>query len=552
VAALHTCIFNINIGRDLRFQGAAGIAPQGQHSYIGGGGSSTLLNYRQQLNLNVGRDFIMDSRLIIQTSIQTNNNSTNAGVLPINRIHIGRHFYMIGGNFAISRASIRLYQSTNPFTNEIWAGGNIICINGSTNGADAVLNFPVAGVALTNIGTFDVRAGGDILLAAGINSQNLFRSNGGVTFIADYPFTAGQLWVPQSASICGGGNIFAGSPLAASSPAIPSDGFGGISIDTGRYNNSGYNFATFSGQTLVAAGTNFLTYAMQNGSSFLWRSAARFATTGADTNFLISNTPNGLLVNNTLAGAPFLSNGVNISISGFQNIDIAGPSLTAPSGSIFVSAQNNMDLQQATLSASGPVYLVVDNQAPASPLIGPGAFTMDAASQISGSSIGIYTARREQNSIDAAALFNGIDIATLFANAGLSYGTTEPLTTLFENTNLEIWCIYFQQAFPFAPLTIFYKPCLQVVTEQANEIISEQLFVFSDDPDWPYHGLNEYYGWPAKFVFDYDLYPKNRGYQNWPSEFYFIRRKNELLVTPHQRGLYGDAFRSRESRKKPL
>lgn len=536
VAATHRSIMNINIGQDLIFQGATGpgLVAQGQHSYIGGGGSSTLTNYRQQLSLNVGRDFIMDARLLLNADIQTNNDSADPSILPINRIHVGRNFFLIGGGFAVSRPFIINYQATLPYTHEIWVGSNIICINGSVNGGDSTLVRPGA-FASSNINRVNVRAGGDILLAAGINSQNLFRSTGGVTMIADDSFAAGELWPAQFASVCGGANIFTGTALGSASSGIASNGAGGIQIDTGRYNNSAYNFTTLSGQILVAPGTQFLTYAMQNGSSFIWRSSPQFAISGMPTNFLISNSANGLVVNNTLAGAPFLSNGINISISGFQNIDISGASLTAPSGNIFVSAQNDMTLAGAAITASGSVNLVVDNQAPAAPLIGPGAFVMDDVSQINGSSIGIYTAQRSQNSIDAAALFNGVDIATLFSNAGLVYGLTEPLTTLFQNTNLEVWCIYFQQALPTIPLTIFYKPCLETVTEQANLIVSELLYTFSEtlDADWPYHGLNEYYGWPAKFVIYYSS--QLPGYENWPNEMYFIRRRNELLIPPRGR-----------------
>lgn len=483
VATTHRSIMNINIGRDLIFQGAInGPFPRGLHSYIGGGGSSTLSNYRQQLTLNVVRDFIFDSRNCVLTSIQTTNDGGAAGIAPINSIHVGRNLFMLSGNFANSRAQIRQFQPTASFTNQIWVGGNINCVNGSTTTSSSILVFPMPS-ALTNIGTVDVRAGGDILLAGDSTGATL-RSNGGVLFISDYSFSTGQLWTPKFASVCAG-NIFAGNALSSNSSALPADGFGVIAIDMARYNTTGYSFVTQSGATLFAPSTLFLTYQMQNGSSFVWDSSSQSALNQTG-DLTIGNIPNSLFVNNTFAGAPFTSSGANISISGFNNIDIIGPSLTAPSGSIFVSAQNDMSLEGATIQALNQVTLVVDNQAPVPSLIGPGGFSMDEFSSItSGGALGIFTALRTQNNISPDALFNGSTALSL-----------DPFlfSTEFVNTNLEVWCTYF--GLPTTqgtlPVRIFYKPCLAVLVEEAMVIVDQFLVDL--------HPYNEYPGWEMRFI----------------------------------------------------
>jgi filamentous hemagglutinin family protein len=484
VATSHRSIMNINIGRDLIFQGATnGPFPRGLHAYIGGGGSSTLLNYRQQLTLNVVRDFIFDSRNCVLTSIQTTNDGGAVGINPINSIHVGGNLFMLSGNFANSRAQIRQFQSVSSFTNQIWVGGNINCINGSTASSSSILVFPMPS-ALTNIGTVDVRTGGDILLAGDSTGATL-RSNGGVLFISDYGFTAGQLWTPRSASVCGGANIFAGNPLSANSLTIPSDGIGAISVDMARYNASGYNFTTQSGAVLVAPSTLFITYQMQNGSSFVWDSSDESAL-GLSGDLTIGNVPNSVFVNNSLSGAPFTSNGTNISISGFRNIDIVGPSLTAPSGSIFVSAENDMSLEGASIQALNQVTLVVDNQAPVPNLIGPGGFSMDEFSSIvSGGPLGIFTALRTQNNISPDALFNGSTASSL---APFLFSTE------FENTNLEVWCTYFglPTTTGTLPVRIFYKPCLQLAVEEAMVIVDQFLTDL--------HPYNEFPGWEMRFT----------------------------------------------------
>jgi hypothetical protein len=229
------------------------------------------------------------------------------------------------------------------------------------------------------------------------------------------------------------------------------------------------------------------------------------------------------------------------------------PSITTSTGFFHTQAGRDTNLTNTTISKTGPggaqdllmisgrninlinahisaipafVTLVVDSCFPNPPLIGPGAFNMDAASSIDPVNLRIFTARQSQNSINGLLNLNG--------------NTFIP-GTLFENTDTEHWCQYFGLPFPYpfsslgnSPLfTIFYKDCLQVIVQQAEIVITEVLRMFDpfQTPNFPYYGLNEYYGWPSKFIIFYAL-DHDSGYADHGPEPYFLKGRNELLVSP--------------------
>jgi len=175
-------------------------------------------------------------------------------------------------------------------------------------------------------------------------------------------------------------------------------------------------------------------------------------------------------------------------------------------GEILMVSNRNMIMIESTITSQTSTTIVVDHNFPNAPLIGTGFFSMDALSLIgNGFPIRIYTAQQPFNSI--LGPLNG----SLFT-AGL----------LFQDTNQEQWCAYFNCAnatpFPAFPFTIFYKNCLQQLTAQAMIIANEFLENL--------HPYNEYPGWVALFSIKYSM--KNE--QKLPDELFYIRRRYLDLI----------------------
>ncbi len=194
-------------------------------------------------------------------------------------------------------------------------------------------------------------------------------------------------------------------------------------------------------------------------------------------------------------------------------------------GSVIHLVQNNMTMTGGVVTAGQNVDLILDNQAPSAPLIGPGAFNMNATSQISSTAgyIRVYTALQSQNNIDAAAQFISGGVPSTFT-AG----------ELFVDTATEQWCTYYPNGGGGVPFRIFYKDCLQILAAQATLIIDQLPFDFSFDMNWPYYGMEEYYGWPTKFYLIYQLASWKPPYEDIPPEPYFIRRRKMLLFAPRE------------------
>ncbi|MBX7065923.1 MAG: filamentous hemagglutinin N-terminal domain-containing protein [Parachlamydiales bacterium] len=391
--------------------------------------------------------------------------------------------------------------------------------------------------------------GGPILLDSGFDSpggsssivQNsgLIDSNGGpITFQS-----AGNIFVSGAALAVDTDGGFLSITSTNGTIQIDRDmetliGTGGADISAGIdviFTPAGGSLSTGSGSINITAGNNIVL----NGDPTTLNSATGNIgmTAGNDIEiYEVVNTGSGnissLAENNTTL---------------FTSI---GSPLVSTSGMILMITGNNMSLLGTSniTSTGNSVTLVVDNDFPAMPLIGGGIFTMGAGTQVnsgSGSPIRIFTALQQNgsanNQIAAGALLNGFSpFSPPFNYPG----------TLFANTAYEIWCTYYSNnisgsPFPGSlvggfPFTIFYKNCLQQVVEQAMIVVTELLRDFEgmENPNFPYHGLNEYYGWPSKFIIFYDLYSQEAAMLNPNPERYFIRRKNELLVVPHRERRY--------------
>lgn len=488
------------------------------------------LGHRMNIRAYIGGNLTLDGRNG-QSQFRTFNNSTTAAIPAQYIVHTGGEINLIGGTqgsacFFNPDGAVGLPPN---FLWEIWSVGRIRAYNSTST---------LGGVIFTTLNTpydtVDVRSASDVVQGGGQPStSNFISTRGPLSIQADASFTTGQLWPAQTALV-NGVNIFTGTPLGADSPAVASDGIGGVAFDMNHYAISPVTFpVTPSGVSpplfppISSPATSPSIYNFPN-----------VFISSADT---FSNmTPADFLNIGTAVGsARFQSNVTDITIQGFRNTLITDASLTS-ARDLVVNTQNNMTLTNATISAIRDVNLVVDNQAPTPPLIGPGAFVMDGTSQISSTtgSLGIFTARRNQNTVSPTALFNGIA-----ANALVPVFPG----TLYVDTAREKWAAYFNVTDFFGnnPVRFFYKDVLQAATQQAEIIISE--LIRDDFPplNFPYYGMNDFYGWPSKFWIIYELFKEGSdanmslsSYQNRPTEKYFFRKKNELLVQPYREFVY--------------
>ena len=226
----------------------------------------------------------------------------------------------------------------------------------------------------------------------------------------------------------------------------------------------------------------------------------------AGANILLNGAPTTLL---SVSGAINSVAGDNTDV--ITNVSTAGPVQMISGNNMILSGTANV-----TSTGSG-VTLVVDADFPSPPLIGPGYFNLESTAQVnSAGPLRIYTAQQSLNSI--LGMLNGLSFS-----AG----------TLFVDTASEIWCTYFPTPISGFAFTIAYKPCLQQVAEQAMIIVT-QLNLMLEQPNFPYYGMNEYLGYPSRFIMFYRLSESpnllHDGYASWPPEKYFLNFKNISLI----------------------
>ena len=462
---------NLNVGRNLMMghdptlPGISGAFVGVFDNQFGITGSHEIVH--GALHINVGNNFIMDGRFG-SAFVEYQNDGSNLGAFPAELfVHVGNSLIMLGGPPATATLSaafdvLELVNSNAHF----WALNSIQCINGANGAANLHSKaFNTTAVVSANLGTINVRAGGDIRVAGGAAARTGdivvdYEATGGFSYVADSSFNRGQLWGPQTALV-GGVNIFAGTALGASSPLVVSNGLGAISFDTQLYNTTAITGTIFQlaangygglNPPATAAAPNPITYWSQNGSNTLMSTRDRFAN-GTPADILnIGTTGNAISFNNQNRGPiysdplnPFVADGADITIIAFRDTVISGPStvnvppafsttpIYAPSGNILVITQDDMTLQNnAVVSASQNVDLICDNQAPSFPQIGPGSFSMDATSIINSDTgyIRVYTAMQAQNVIDPLAQFISAGVPFFFVPG-----------TVFEDTDQEKWCI---------------------------------------------------------------------------------------------------------------
>ena len=220
------------------------------------------------------------------------------------------------------------------------------------------------------------------------------------------------------------------------------------------------------------------------------------------------------------AGRDIILNGGNMFAGGdlFQqaedNINLTDSIESAAAGDLLSIAGNNSSFINSSAIANNNIDWVIDNDFPASPLMGPSAFNMDATSFFSAGLgyIRVYTSRQGLNNISPLAQF-------------ISNGS--PFTfvpgTLFTDTAQEQWCTYYPNGTLGVPFRIFYKDCFQEIVEQATVVVVQFLVDL--------HPYNEFPGWIEEFSVNYDkLNAKFGPDKDQPNQNYFLRRRNLNVI----------------------
>lgn len=212
------------------------------------------------------------------------------------------------------------------------------------------------------------------------------------------------------------------------------------------------------------------------------------------------------------AGDDIILDGIGTGIPSFASRIQA----TNASGLIEVLAGNDLIIHDSCgITGLSQVNIVVDNDFPSAPLIGPGSLQLFSGGIISttaADALRLFTARQSQNNIQG----------TLSSGSGSIVGFSGG--PLYQNIPPELWGVYYYSGFfyPGQIFTLFYKDSLQQATEQAALIVTEFLVDL--------HPYNEFPGWMTEF------YLVNQDSYNFqappsdPKDRYLIRRRNLNVI----------------------
>lgn len=178
--------------------------------------------------------------------------------------------------------------------------------------------------------------------------------------------------------------------------------------------------------------------------------------------------------------------GVDLNQTAADDIILLNSSETATAGNIISLAGNNSVLSNSSASAGFDIDWVIDNDFAVRPLIGPSSFSMDATSFFNAGLgyIRVYTARQGQNTISPLAQFISNGVPSFFTPGAL-----------FVDTNQEQWCTYYPEGTLGIPFRIFYKDCIQLIAQQATEIVDQFLVDL--------HPYNQFPGWMERYWIGY-------------------------------------------------
>jgi filamentous hemagglutinin family protein len=423
----------------------------------------------------------------------------NIGIAGFGDIFVaaGRNI-IVTSNSAVATVFVGTDNTTNlatPRTTRVFAGGDVIASNPVAGGRAVIGRGSSPTASYTCF--LDVRAGGDIQLSSPFttNGANVLIPTSGSIFIeADTEVPAGAQWTAGGGQITSVCQTVPNIPILLSSScpstgfssdsfAISADALGGIRFDAGG-NGGSVGLQTTLGNITLHSAPNQANGAAQN----------LVIGTGA-------NNVNILTVSGNIEIWGSQTSSSCVRGDSFHNITLDQALIT--SGSVFISSNNDFMMTPVssidTSGGNGPVALIVDNQAPFSPLIGRGRFQMNSGSSIATGTglLQIYTALQSANSI------NGL-LNTLPFSRG----------QLFVDSNQEVWCTYFCSPLAGSPFTVSYKDCLQQLTAQAMIVVDQFLIDL--------HPYNEFPGWKAPFRFGYAASMVLR-----PSNIpYYLRRRH--------------------------
>ena len=356
----------------------------------------------------------------------------------------------------------------------IRTGGDLTMTSGTGVETDATIG------AFSNFGTSDtnltMNIGGDLLINAGtgavvqiVNGSGTIASknttiqvagnikpsvSGGFSAFIENPtgnldvIAQGVITLSASTRISNVGasggelNVTGGEVLAFSGGAITNSGAGISSVNTttGDLTISSTSSATSVGNLSVNSTRDIVCFdgalVSSSGGTVSVAAARDIALTGAGTgSATISSAGNGIYTAGRdvyLRGVSAVNEGVIENTTGVLQV-IAGECIEV---NAFGRVEN---------LGTGSLTLVVDNNFPVPPMIGPGAFSLSALGTVSalgGGPVRIFTAVRDQNMIAGTGNLNG--------------STFTPGPFLVDSST-EQWRTYFPSGFGGSPFTIFYK-----------------------------------------------------------------------------------------------
>ncbi|MBX7066210.1 MAG: filamentous hemagglutinin N-terminal domain-containing protein [Parachlamydiales bacterium] len=404
------------------------------------------------------------------------------------------------------------YFNTSPqAVAPVFAAAGSVTINSASNGGLGVANL--------------------ILAAPGTSTQLNIAAAGSICISG---FTSGC--GPRVSDFCQGDNIYgidSYNNITINQALSPTQPAGGIYIsanntltDNSPLTTTGGSIVLVSDNDRTGSGDLIANSAITSGSGLIFLQAGVYGTGSSS---ITQNTPSqitsasGDIVLSAASDINLLSStGFAVSTAGFihmiagNNINMGSQaplSVSISGSSIFTISGNDTNIYSSSfLNAPGTIRIVVDNNNCCPNSLSscrlsnnPGILNMEAAAAMTGGAIQIYTA------------FQGSSVILGTLN-GFNYGVAPYLPgTVFEDSSYEQWCsccgcfgcspVRIGNAFPFM---IFYKPCLQLVANQALVVVSEFLVDL--------HPANEFPGWVEKFMMiDQDLEM---------AEPYYLRRRH--------------------------
>jgi len=448
-----------------------------------------------------------------QFNLQGGNNSSNC--------NIGFSSFSSTGPFLINSPLVRV-ESTTLFPFEMTPG--------SGPDSNCVIGIASALVAPGSFFNFNI----EVDVAGDLNMH----PNTGVN-------SSPSISVAQGPNVIFTGNIIVNVGGDLNIDIVGGGGNGGVGIDVTSPPVLG-NLVTINAQNIFVTSSSTSAGFQSNGFmninaaqdiSFTTTAPGGFAAAFAfnDLNIECGNDLSLISAGAAPVGAFITTVGGNIVAEAGNNvflIDTSGalpPTLSSRvtnlgSGQIDVIAGLNMTIGSGcgVIASAGDVNLVVDNDFPTAPGIGPGALSLLPNSTVAvaaGRFIRLFTARQNQNSIQGILTQGGVSTVGLVL--GPLYGNVPP----------ERWGVYYFNPFFYAGqlFTIFYKDFLQEITEIGNTVVSELLFGFNP--------VDEFAGWPDvfsdlwKFSIFYNHHVVKPNSMRFASdEYYWIQRARSHFI----------------------